>query len=80
MARIAILKTAALGDVLRTTSILPGLARCHPGMQVTWLTASSARELLEHNPLIDQLELMDPDDPDSVEAAGRRAGPGTRTD
>ena len=32
----------ALGDVLRTTSILPGLARRDPGLSVTWVTAHAA--------------------------------------
>ncbi len=39
MTDILILKTAALGDVLRTTSILPGLERRHGSIAVTWLTA-----------------------------------------
>lgn len=42
-----VLKTGALGDVVRTTSILPGLERKHPGLRVTWLTAHGALELVE---------------------------------
>jgi heptosyltransferase-2 len=49
---ILILKTAALGDVLRTTSILPGLARRHPGAPITWLTARSAVDLVATHPLV----------------------------
>jgi heptosyltransferase-2 len=74
MARIAILKTTALGDVLRTTSILPGLARRHPGMEITWLTARAAVDLVEHHPLVKQVELVDPDDESSIVAAGQRMG------
>lgn len=40
------IKTGALGDVVRTTSILPGLVRKHPGVRVTWLTAHGALELV----------------------------------
>lgn len=74
MARIAILKTSALGDVLRTTSILPGLARRHPEMEVTWLTAGAAADLVERHPLVDQVELVDPLDDSSIVAAGQRMG------
>ncbi len=35
MTSILIIKTAALGDVLRTTSILPGLKEPYPGCHVT---------------------------------------------
>lgn len=42
------IKTGALGDVLRTTSILGGLARRHgPELHVTWVTAAGALPLLE---------------------------------
>src|SRR5689334_1981177 len=49
---ILILKTAALGDVLRTTSILPGLARRHPGVPIAWLTAPAAVDLVRTHPLV----------------------------
>lgn len=49
---ILILKTAALGDVLRTTSILPGLAARHPGARVTWVTAPAALDLVRTHPLV----------------------------
>ena len=50
--QLLILKTGALGDVLRTTSILPGWMERHPGTEVTWLTAPAARELVCHHPLV----------------------------
>ena len=37
--RTLVIKTGALGDVLRSTSILPGLAERHPDLDVTWVTA-----------------------------------------
>jgi len=47
-ARVLVIKTGALGDVLRTTSILGGLARRHgPELHVTWVTAAEALPLLE---------------------------------
>ena len=49
---ILILKTAALGDVLRTTAILPGLAQRHPGVPISWLTAPSAFDLIRTHPLV----------------------------
>src|SRR5262245_6386084 len=40
--RVLLVKLAAVGDVLRTTSLLPGLHRRWPGAHVTWLTSSAA--------------------------------------
>lgn len=46
--RLLVIKTGALGDVLRTTSILSGLeARHGAGLRITWITAHGARPLLE---------------------------------
>lgn len=52
---ILILKTAALGDVLRTTSILPGLAARAPHARVVWVTAPSARPLVERHRLVSEV-------------------------
>lgn len=54
-----IIKTGALGDVLRTTALLPALKRLGPDAEITWVTAPAALPLLEHNPLIDRLTLID---------------------
>ena len=53
---------AALGDVLRTTSILPGLARRHPGARVTWVAEPGALDLVRHHPLVDRAIGVDPQD------------------
>ncbi len=53
--RILIIKLGALGDVLRTTSLLPALRRAHGPCTITWMTRRNALALLEHNPLIDRL-------------------------
>lgn len=62
LTRILIIKTGALGDVLRTTSILPGLHARHPGCAVTWVTAAAARPLVEHHPLVASVETFPDDD------------------
>jgi ADP-heptose:LPS heptosyltransferase len=57
--RILIIKTAALGDVLRTTAILPPLRRRHPRAHITWITAANAAGLLARNPAIDRVLTID---------------------
>ena len=52
---ILIIKIGALGDVLRTTCILPGLRAKFPQSKISWLTDNSAAPLLENNSLIDKL-------------------------
>ncbi|MBI5882404.1 MAG: glycosyltransferase family 9 protein [Elusimicrobia bacterium] len=53
--RILIVKLSALGDVLRTTSLLRPLARRHPQARISWLTSKAALPLLETNPWISEL-------------------------
>ena len=53
---ILVLKTGALGDVLRTTSILPGLIERYPGAQVTWVAAPGAVDLVRNHPLVTEVE------------------------
>jgi heptosyltransferase-2 len=48
--RIALIKTGALGDVVRTTALLPGLRRRDPEMELTWITAPAAIELIRDHP------------------------------
>ena len=50
--KILILKFNALGDVIRTSYILPGLYKKYNGPVIDWITSDSARELLRHNPYI----------------------------
>jgi len=46
--RVLLIKTGALGDVVRTTSVLSGLAaRYGEGLELEWLTAPEARPLLD---------------------------------
>ncbi len=59
--RLLIIKTGALGDVLRTTTLLHPLRRQFPDSHITWITAPSARPLLEANPLINELTVFQGD-------------------
>ncbi|MCR4322301.1 MAG: hypothetical protein NUV74_18450 [Candidatus Brocadiaceae bacterium] len=53
--RILIIKLAAIGDVLRTTPILPVLKKKYPQSYITWITDKSSLQVLEENPYIDRL-------------------------
>jgi heptosyltransferase-2 len=64
---IAILKTAALGDVVRTTSILAGLVERYAPARVTWITAPNAVDLVRTHPLIQRVCAVDPTDPATFE-------------
>lgn len=70
MSRILVIKTAALGDVLRTTSILPGLHAAVADARVTWFTAPGARPLVAHHPLVAEVVTADPRDAAAVAQAG----------
>jgi heptosyltransferase-2 len=48
--RIALIKTGALGDVVRTTVLLPALRRRFPELELTWITAPGALDLVRHHP------------------------------
>ncbi len=71
---ILILKTAALGDVLRTTSILPGLVAKYPSAPVTWVTAPGARPLVEHHPHVRTVETVDTRDATAMADLAARLG------
>lgn len=62
---ILILKTAALGDVLRTTSILEGLHERYAPCRVTWLTAPGAVDLVRTHPLVHEVVAFDARAPQS---------------
>lgn len=61
--RVAIIKTGALGDVVRTTALLPGLRRLDPQLDLTWITAPGALELVRPHPDVARAVAIDePDD------------------
>jgi ADP-heptose:LPS heptosyltransferase len=53
--RLLIIKLDAMGDVLRTTALLPALAEAHAGAAITWITRRESRPLLERNPYITEI-------------------------
>lgn len=50
--RLLVIKLDAMGDVLRTTALLPPLAEQYPGAYITWITRRESQPLLERNPYI----------------------------
>ena len=73
--RVLVLKTGALGDVLRTTSILPGLKEVHPDLHLTWVTAPAAKSLVDRHPLVDRVLCVSPKDAPAVAELGRGLEP-----
>lgn len=59
--RVLIIKLAAMGDVLRTTSILHNIRKSRPDAQITWLTAKTALPVLNNIPQIHRLIPLDLD-------------------
>jgi len=53
--RILIIKLAAIGDVLRTTPILPVLKKKYASSHITWITEDASQSVLDANPYIDRL-------------------------
>jgi ADP-heptose:LPS heptosyltransferase len=57
--RILIIKLDALGDVLRTTSILNGLRAKYDNPHITWITREVSLPLFENNRLVDRVLAYD---------------------
>jgi len=56
--QILIVKLDAMGDVLRSTALLPPIREVHPRAAITWITRKESVPLLKGNPyLADVLEL-----------------------
>jgi ADP-heptose:LPS heptosyltransferase len=53
--KILIIKLGAMGDVLRTTSVLKGLKEKYKSSEITWVTKKVSTSLLESNPLISKI-------------------------
>ncbi|UCG11231.1 MAG: glycosyltransferase family 9 protein [Deltaproteobacteria bacterium] len=53
--RVLVIKLGAMGDVLRTTSILPALHKQHKEPHITWITEEDSVDFLVNNPLVDSL-------------------------
>lgn len=53
--KILVIKFDALGDVLRTTALLPALKKKYPEAHIVWLTKSNARDLFTNLPLVHEV-------------------------
>lgn len=53
--KILIIKLDAIGDVLRTTSILPSLHSHYPDAFISWLTKENAKDLFKNNNLVNEI-------------------------
>ncbi len=60
--KILIIKLDAVGDVLRTTSILHALKKKYPSSQISWLTRQDAKDLFDSNNLVDSVLLFEDTD------------------
>ena len=56
---ILIIKLAAIGDVLRTTAVLPALKENYPDCSISWVTKNSSFDILKNNEVIDKIYLID---------------------
>ncbi len=59
--KILIIKLDAIGDVLRTTSILPPLRKKYPDAFITWCTKSNATQLFANNDFVDEIITFEED-------------------
>ncbi|NWF88234.1 MAG: glycosyltransferase family 9 protein [Ignavibacteriaceae bacterium] len=57
--KILIIKLDAVGDVLRTTSILHAIKLKYPNSHITWLTKHSAKDIFINNNLVDNIFLFE---------------------
>jgi heptosyltransferase-2 len=61
--RVLLIKLDAMGDVLRTTALLPLLHKEHPGSKLTWLTRPDSVPLLVGNPHVAEILALGADTP-----------------
>ncbi len=58
--RILIVKLAAMGDVLRTTAVLPALRKAHLQAHISWIVDPASVGLLENIPELDRVLACSP--------------------
>ena len=56
---ILIIKLGAIGDVIRTTAILPGLKEKYKGCKIDWLTKKESFDVLKNNSFINKIFLIE---------------------
>lgn len=66
---ILIIKLAAIGDVIRTTSILPGLREKFPNSSIAWVTKKESFDILKNNGIIEKIFLIDAGNSDEIKNA-----------
>jgi ADP-heptose:LPS heptosyltransferase len=59
--RLLIVKLDAMGDVLRSTALLPSLAEAHPQAAITWLTRRESVPLIQKNPYVAEVLELGPE-------------------
>jgi ADP-heptose:LPS heptosyltransferase len=59
--RLLIVKLDAMGDVLRSTALLPPLAAAHPRAAVTWITRKESVPLLQGNRYVSEVLDLGPE-------------------
>ena len=52
---LLIIKLDAMGDVLRTTCLLPVITNAWPGTRISWITHPESVPLLKHNPYLTEV-------------------------
>ena len=53
--RVLMIKLDAMGDVLRTTCLLPGISARYDQPQITWITGKASVPLLQKNPFVQRV-------------------------
>jgi ADP-heptose:LPS heptosyltransferase len=53
--KILIIKRGAMGDVLRTTALLPGLKKKYPNSTIFWVVGEDSPELLQNHPDVNKI-------------------------
>jgi heptosyltransferase-2 len=56
---VALIKTGALGDIVRTTSLVPALHRRFTDLHLTWVTSRAGLPLIAHDLAIAQAVPID---------------------
>jgi len=59
--RLLIVKLDAMGDVLRSTALLPPLVEAHPRAAITWITRKESVPLLQRNPYVAEVLELGPE-------------------
>ena len=57
--KILIIKFDAVGDVLRTTSILHAIKEKYPSSHITWVTKKASKDILVNNNFVDRILLYE---------------------